>query len=142
MGAVTARARPSRKDLHTDYYCGGDGCSRRYRLAALYPPTPGGFPPLIGLLFAGENFKEVDGVYQFVPNSGRPRGRKVAWEFRKLMKSLSDPELQSRSGDRDLKARAEHEREVRRTETLMLPPGEYRFICPDCGAINVVTNSG
>lgn len=129
---VTARASASRKG-HTDYYCGGDGCRRCYRLATFIPPVGSdSSKPWRGLLYAGYDFKEVDGMYRLVRNSSRARGRTVNWEAYKMVEK--DPNGSNRTEHIALE-RAER---ARVAVFIDDPYNQHKFLCPDCDAVNVV----
>lgn len=129
---VTANARGSRKG-RTNYYCSGVGCKRSYRLATFIPPVRSdSSKPWRGLLYAGYDFKEVDGMYRLVRNSSRARGRTVNWEARQVVKHEPD---RLRRGQYIALERAER---ARVAVLIDDPYNPHKFLCPDCDAVNVV----
>ena len=142
MGTVTARARPSRQIMTpVHYFCGGDGCRSRHVLAIFYPAQG---RPGRGQLYAGEDFKEVDGTYTRVKDSGRPKGRHLKWDYRaRALTNINGLPYVSPEKQRvQWREMAAIERPARRSRPVWLYDAwnDHLFRCPDrkCKAINVI----
>lgn len=127
MSGIKARQRPSRSNPgQVHFYCGGEGCSRSYRLATWRRAGPGGPPRGIeGWLNAHIDFKKQGDEWVYRHNSTKPRGRTVAYDWKGL--AGSSPDSYSKL------------REKRDSFPLPMTGSEPHLMrCPECDALNIV----